>query len=171
VHLKLVLEPLKKEKLFAKFSKYEFWLQEVHFLEHVVSNNDIHVDSSKIEAMKNLKVPKTRIRSRSRPRNKRKLFRRLPRNKRKNAFSRTLRAFEGNRQGRERDSRNVVWPGPTNGKEERWRFGEERVISCFCVLSLRSVFVKGAYGCILERDVTESKKKNHPRKMGYNYLE
>ncbi|GJU89439.1 hypothetical protein Tco_1301862 [Tanacetum coccineum] len=52
VHLKLVLEPLKKEKLFAKFSKYEFWLQEVRFLGHVVSSNDIHVDSSKIEAMK-----------------------------------------------------------------------------------------------------------------------
>ncbi|GJV96860.1 putative reverse transcriptase domain-containing protein [Tanacetum coccineum] len=46
VHLKLVLELLKKEKLFAKFSKYEFWLQEVRFLGHVVNNNDIHVDSS-----------------------------------------------------------------------------------------------------------------------------
>nr|GEV12751.1 hypothetical protein [Tanacetum cinerariifolium] len=34
VHLKLVLELLKKEKLFAKFSKYEFWLQEVRFLRH-----------------------------------------------------------------------------------------------------------------------------------------
>ncbi|GKC73404.1 putative reverse transcriptase domain-containing protein [Tanacetum coccineum] len=46
VHLKLVLELLKKEKLFAKFSKYEFWLQEVRFLRHVVNSNDIHVDSS-----------------------------------------------------------------------------------------------------------------------------
>ncbi|GJR60662.1 hypothetical protein Tco_1502824 [Tanacetum coccineum] len=46
VHLKLVLELLKKEKLFAKFSKYEFWLQEVRFLGHVVNSNDIHVDSS-----------------------------------------------------------------------------------------------------------------------------
>ncbi|GJW30720.1 putative reverse transcriptase domain-containing protein [Tanacetum coccineum] len=59
VHLKLVLELLKKEKLFAKFSKCEFWLQEVHFLGHVVNNNDIHVDPSKIEAMKNWKAPKT----------------------------------------------------------------------------------------------------------------
>ncbi|GJR15651.1 putative reverse transcriptase domain-containing protein [Tanacetum coccineum] len=49
VHLKLVLEPLKKEKLFSKFSKYEFWLQEVRFLRHVVSNNDIHVDSKESE--------------------------------------------------------------------------------------------------------------------------
>ncbi|GJS14933.1 putative reverse transcriptase domain-containing protein [Tanacetum coccineum] len=59
VHLKLVLELLKKEKLFAKFSKCEFWLQEVHFLGHVVNNNDIHVDPSKIEAVKNWKAPKT----------------------------------------------------------------------------------------------------------------
>ncbi|GJR31480.1 putative reverse transcriptase domain-containing protein [Tanacetum coccineum] len=45
VYLKLVLELLKKEKLFAKFSNYEFWLQEVGFLGHVVNSNDIHVDS------------------------------------------------------------------------------------------------------------------------------
>ncbi|GJT54437.1 putative reverse transcriptase domain-containing protein [Tanacetum coccineum] len=59
VHLKLVLELLKKEKLFAKFSKCEFWLQEVNFLEHVVNSNGIHVDPSKIEAVKNWKDPKT----------------------------------------------------------------------------------------------------------------
>nr|GEX26046.1 putative reverse transcriptase domain-containing protein [Tanacetum cinerariifolium] len=59
VHLKLVLELLKKENLFVKFSKCEFWLQEVHFLGHVVNNNGIHVDPSKIEEVKNWKVPKT----------------------------------------------------------------------------------------------------------------
>ncbi|GJR62519.1 putative reverse transcriptase domain-containing protein [Tanacetum coccineum] len=59
VHLKLVLELLKKEKLFAKFPKSEFWLQEVHFFGYVVSNRGIHVDSSKIEVMNNWKVPKT----------------------------------------------------------------------------------------------------------------
>ncbi|GJS18037.1 putative reverse transcriptase domain-containing protein [Tanacetum coccineum] len=37
VHLKLVLELLKKEKLYAKFSKCEFWLREVHFLGHVIA--------------------------------------------------------------------------------------------------------------------------------------
>ncbi|GJT89375.1 putative reverse transcriptase domain-containing protein [Tanacetum coccineum] len=37
VHLRLVLELLKKEKLYAKFSKCEFWLQEVHFLGHVIA--------------------------------------------------------------------------------------------------------------------------------------
>nr|GEV05973.1 reverse transcriptase domain-containing protein [Tanacetum cinerariifolium] len=50
VHLNLVLELLKKERLYAKFSKCEFWLQEVHFLGHVVNHNSIHVDPSKIEA-------------------------------------------------------------------------------------------------------------------------
>ncbi|GKA59062.1 putative reverse transcriptase domain-containing protein [Tanacetum coccineum] len=59
VHLKLILELLEKEKLFGKFSKYEFWLQEVCFLGHVVNSEGIHVDPSKIEAVKNWKPPKT----------------------------------------------------------------------------------------------------------------
>ncbi|GKD24746.1 putative reverse transcriptase domain-containing protein, partial [Tanacetum coccineum] len=58
-HLKLVLELLKKERLYAKFSKCEFWLQEVHFLGHVVNHNGIHMDPSKIEAVKNWKAPTT----------------------------------------------------------------------------------------------------------------
>ncbi|GJR52756.1 putative reverse transcriptase domain-containing protein [Tanacetum coccineum] len=52
-HLRLVLELLKKEKLYAKFSKCEFWLREVQFLRHVINGNGIHVDPSKIEAVKN----------------------------------------------------------------------------------------------------------------------
>nr|GEW93908.1 putative reverse transcriptase domain-containing protein [Tanacetum cinerariifolium] len=59
IHLKFILELLEKEKLFAKFSKYEFWPKEVHFLRHVVNNNGIHVDPSKIEAVKNWKAPKS----------------------------------------------------------------------------------------------------------------
>ncbi|GJY37691.1 putative reverse transcriptase domain-containing protein [Tanacetum coccineum] len=59
VHLRLVLELLRKEKLYAKFSKCEFWLQEVHFLGHVVNQNGIHVDPSKINAVKNWKAPTT----------------------------------------------------------------------------------------------------------------
>ncbi|GKE09947.1 putative reverse transcriptase domain-containing protein, partial [Tanacetum coccineum] len=42
-HLRLVLELLKKEKLYAKFSKCEFWLREVQFLGHVINSNGIHV--------------------------------------------------------------------------------------------------------------------------------
>nr|GEV42802.1 putative reverse transcriptase domain-containing protein [Tanacetum cinerariifolium] len=41
VHLGLVLELLKKEKLYAKFSKYEFWLQEVQFLRHVINGDGL----------------------------------------------------------------------------------------------------------------------------------
>ncbi|GJR35886.1 ribonuclease H-like domain-containing protein [Tanacetum coccineum] len=39
VHVKLVLKSLRKEKLYAKFSKCDFWLEEVHFLGHVVNHN------------------------------------------------------------------------------------------------------------------------------------
>ncbi|GJW92705.1 putative reverse transcriptase domain-containing protein [Tanacetum coccineum] len=59
VHLKLVLELLKKENLFANFSKCDFLLQKVHFLLHVVNSNGIHVEPRKIEAVKNWKAPKT----------------------------------------------------------------------------------------------------------------
>ncbi|GKB21117.1 putative nucleotidyltransferase, ribonuclease H [Tanacetum coccineum] len=55
-HLRLMLELLRKEKLYAKFSKCEFWLQEVHFLGHVVNHDGIHVDPSKIEAVKSWKA-------------------------------------------------------------------------------------------------------------------
>ncbi|GJS54996.1 putative reverse transcriptase domain-containing protein [Tanacetum coccineum] len=58
-HLRLVLELLNKEKLYAKFSKREFWLREVQFLGHVINGNGIHIDPSKIEAVKNLKAPRT----------------------------------------------------------------------------------------------------------------
>ncbi|GJR41477.1 putative reverse transcriptase domain-containing protein [Tanacetum coccineum] len=58
-HLRLMLDLLRKEKLYAKFSKCEFWLQEVHFLRHVVNHDGIHVDPSKIEAVKSWKAPTT----------------------------------------------------------------------------------------------------------------
>ncbi|KAL4564653.1 hypothetical protein LXL04_028721 [Taraxacum kok-saghyz] len=58
-HLRLILELLRNEKLYAKFSKCEFWIQEVKFLGHVVSREGIHVDPSKIEAIENWKTPKT----------------------------------------------------------------------------------------------------------------
>ncbi|GJU45446.1 reverse transcriptase domain-containing protein, partial [Tanacetum coccineum] len=60
-HLRLVLELLKKEKLYAKFSKCEFWLREVQFLGHVINDNRIYVDPSKIEVVKNWKAPRTLI--------------------------------------------------------------------------------------------------------------
>ncbi|KAJ9544488.1 hypothetical protein OSB04_024195 [Centaurea solstitialis] len=57
-HLRLILELLKAEKLYAKFSKCEFWIREVHFLGHVV-NKGVHVDPAKIEAIKKWEAPKT----------------------------------------------------------------------------------------------------------------
>ncbi|GKE37720.1 retrotransposon protein, putative, ty3-gypsy subclass, partial [Tanacetum coccineum] len=59
LHLGLVLELLKREKLYAKFFKCEFWLQEVQFLRHVINGDSIHVDPSKIEAVKNWEAPRT----------------------------------------------------------------------------------------------------------------
>nr|GEW44249.1 retrotransposon protein, putative, Ty3-gypsy subclass [Tanacetum cinerariifolium] len=50
---------LRKEKLYAKFSKCEFWLREVQFLGHVGNGNGIHVDPSKIKAVKNWKAHRT----------------------------------------------------------------------------------------------------------------
>ena len=58
-HLRLILELLRKEKLYAKFSKSEFWIREVKFLGHVVSQEGIHVDPSKIGAIQNWRTPKT----------------------------------------------------------------------------------------------------------------
>ena len=58
-HLKLILELLRKENLYTKFSKCEFWIREVHFLGHVVSNRGIHADPTKIEAAKNWDAPRT----------------------------------------------------------------------------------------------------------------
>ena len=51
-HLRLMLELLKKEQLYAKLSKCEFWLREVQFLGHIVNDQGIHVDPTKIEAVK-----------------------------------------------------------------------------------------------------------------------
>nr|GEU64001.1 hypothetical protein [Tanacetum cinerariifolium] len=58
-HLKLILELLKKEELYAKFSKCEFWIPKVQFLNHVIDSQGIHVDLAKIESIKYLASPKT----------------------------------------------------------------------------------------------------------------
>ncbi|GJS04435.1 putative reverse transcriptase domain-containing protein [Tanacetum coccineum] len=58
-HLKLILELLKKEELYAKFSKCEFWIPKVQFLGHVIDSHGIHVDPAKIESIKDWASPKT----------------------------------------------------------------------------------------------------------------
>ncbi|KAL8134291.1 hypothetical protein AgCh_009363 [Apium graveolens] len=58
-HLRIVMGTLRQEKLYAKFSKCEFWLKEVRFLGHVIRNKGVEVDPSKIEAIINWERPKT----------------------------------------------------------------------------------------------------------------
>nr|GEY61302.1 reverse transcriptase domain-containing protein [Tanacetum cinerariifolium] len=58
-HLKAILELLKVEKLYAKFSKCEFWIPKVQFLGHVIDSRGIHVDPAKIESIKYWASPKT----------------------------------------------------------------------------------------------------------------
>ncbi|GJS05289.1 putative reverse transcriptase domain-containing protein [Tanacetum coccineum] len=58
-HLKQILELLKKEELYAKFSKCDFWLSKVQFLGHVIDSEGIHVNPAKIESIKDWASPKT----------------------------------------------------------------------------------------------------------------
>ncbi|GJT51556.1 putative reverse transcriptase domain-containing protein [Tanacetum coccineum] len=58
-HLKIILELLKKEELYAKFSKCEFWIPKVQFLGHVIDSEGIHVDPAKIESIKDWASPKS----------------------------------------------------------------------------------------------------------------
>ncbi|GJW49491.1 putative reverse transcriptase domain-containing protein [Tanacetum coccineum] len=51
-HLKLILRLIKKEELYAKFSKCKFWLSKVQFLGHVIDSEGIHVEPTKIESVK-----------------------------------------------------------------------------------------------------------------------
>ncbi|GKB06206.1 hypothetical protein Tco_0834439 [Tanacetum coccineum] len=51
-HLKLISELLKKEELYAKFSKCEFWIPKVQFLSHVIDSQGIHMDPAKIKSIK-----------------------------------------------------------------------------------------------------------------------
>jgi len=58
-HLRQVLQVLHDRRLYAKFSKCEFWLKSVAFLGHIVSDEGIRVDSQKIEAVKDWPRPTT----------------------------------------------------------------------------------------------------------------
>ncbi|GJW33023.1 putative reverse transcriptase domain-containing protein [Tanacetum coccineum] len=57
-HLKAILELLKKEELYAKFSKCESWISKVQFLGHVIDSQGIHVDPAKIKSIKDRASPK-----------------------------------------------------------------------------------------------------------------
>jgi hypothetical protein len=56
-HLRLVLEKLRANQLYAKFSKCEFWLMQVAFLGHVISAGGVLVDPGKVRDVLNWKPP------------------------------------------------------------------------------------------------------------------
>ncbi|GKF16565.1 putative reverse transcriptase domain-containing protein [Tanacetum coccineum] len=58
-HLRIILELLKKEKSYAKFSKCDFWICIMQFLGHLIDSQGLHVDPAKIEAVKNWTSPTT----------------------------------------------------------------------------------------------------------------
>ena len=58
-HLRIVLTQLREHKLYAKFSKFEFWLNRVQFLGHVLTPKGISVDPGKMQDVLNWKSPKS----------------------------------------------------------------------------------------------------------------
>lgn len=64
-HLRVALETLRKEKLYEKLSKREFWLRKVTLFGHIILEDEVSVDHRKTEAIRNWTIPKsvTEIRS------------------------------------------------------------------------------------------------------------
>ena len=58
-YLRLVLQKLRDNQLYAKFSKCEFWIDKVPFLGHIISNGGISVDPAKVKEMVAWRVPTT----------------------------------------------------------------------------------------------------------------
>nr|KAJ0213173.1 hypothetical protein LSAT_V11C400203150 [Lactuca sativa] len=58
-HLREVLDTLRRESLYAKFSKCEFWLHDVQFLGHLVNQNEISFDPAKVQAVMRWEVPRS----------------------------------------------------------------------------------------------------------------
>ncbi|GKF51293.1 putative reverse transcriptase domain-containing protein [Tanacetum coccineum] len=58
-HLRIILELLKKEKLYAKFSKCDFWIHIVQFIRHLIDSQGLHVDPATIEVVNNWTSPTT----------------------------------------------------------------------------------------------------------------
>jgi hypothetical protein len=64
-HLRMVLQKLRDNQLYAKFSKCEFWLDEVPFLGHIIFKGGISVDLAKVKEIMGWKIPKTITKVRS----------------------------------------------------------------------------------------------------------
>ena len=61
-HLRIILQLLRDHQLYAKFSKYEFWLTKGRFLGHVVSASGVSVDLEKVEAVMRWERPNVNLR-------------------------------------------------------------------------------------------------------------
>jgi hypothetical protein len=64
-HLRMVLQKLWDNQLYAKFTKCDFWLDEVHFLGHIISKGGIVVDPAKVTTIVDWKIPSTVLEIRS----------------------------------------------------------------------------------------------------------
>jgi hypothetical protein len=56
-HLRVVLQKLRENQLYAKLNKCEFWLKEVSFLGHIISEGGISMDPSKVKDVLSWKTP------------------------------------------------------------------------------------------------------------------
>ena len=56
-HLRIVLSRLREHKLYAKFSKCEFWFSKVPFLGHILSRDGISIDPLKVQEVMDWKAP------------------------------------------------------------------------------------------------------------------
>jgi hypothetical protein len=57
-HMRMVLQVLRKHKLYAKLSKCIFYQKKIHYLEHIISAKGIAMDPEKIEVIRRWKTPK-----------------------------------------------------------------------------------------------------------------
>jgi hypothetical protein len=64
-HLRWVLQKLRDNQLYAKYSKCEFWIDEVSFLGHIISNGGISVDPAKVKEIVVWSIPTTIMEIRS----------------------------------------------------------------------------------------------------------
>jgi hypothetical protein len=56
-YLRLVLQKRRDNQLYAKYSKYEFWIDKVPFLGHIISNGEIPVDPAKVKEIVVWSIP------------------------------------------------------------------------------------------------------------------
>ncbi|KAG7588974.1 Integrase catalytic core [Arabidopsis suecica] len=112
VHLRVVLEKLREQKLFAKLSKCSFWQREISFLGHIISAAGVSVDPEKIQAIREWPRPRNAMEIRSflgLTGYYRRFVKGLPRGKVFAYASRQLRKHEGNYPTHDLEMATVVF--------------------------------------------------------------